>query len=346
MSQTNNLNNMKSINKIISIAFVGLCLVSFTSCDKISNVFDRNREETNNVNDLMTQNSNNANDDAAEQARMDSINKAKQDSVNRAAETERKTQELSDKLTEQESSLSDISNKVNKMEKDLDGMMDKSSAYTFMVVEFIMFLLIIWYLYEKQSKRIKKMRGKLHNLEESEGGMSEIQVNRRIQMAINDLAKQINNKNKSQDDRMDDIVKRLIKLEGPNDAYSQYAQTSFQQPQPEAPKKEDSKKSDTFYMPRTRMNLQFDDSKKKYVKDETTYFKFVVKKGNKAEFTFDPQENNIVGAYDDRENSLVTVCDVESKSPTPSRYNNITPGEAELSNGTWHVTRKLKLEYV
>ena len=180
-------------------------------------------------------------------------------------------------------------------------------------------------------------------MENSDGGISEIQVNRMIRTSIYDLGKQINNKNKSQDDRMDDFEKRLIKLEGPNDAYSQY---SFQQPQSEAPKKEDSRKSDTFYMPRTRMELQFDDSKKKNVKDETTYFKFVVKKGNKAEFTFDPQENNIVGAYDDRENSLVTVCDVESKSPTPSRYNNITPGEAELRNGIWHVTRKLKLEYV
>ena len=145
---------------------------------------------------------------------------------------------------------------------------------------------------------------------------------------------------------MDNIEKRLKKLEGPNDAYSQYAQTSFQQPQPEAPKKEDSKKSDTFYMPRTRLEGKFDDSKKKYVKDETTYFKFVVKNGNKAEFTFDPQENNIVGAYDDRENSLVTVCNVESKSPTPSRYNNKKPGEAELNNGIWKVTSKLELEYV
>ena len=224
--------------------------------------------------------------------------------------------------------------------------MDKSSAYTFVMVEFILFLLILWYLYVKLSNRIKKLKSRLHNIEKSDGGISEIQVNRMIQTSINDLAKQINNKNKSQDDRMDDIVKRLIKLEGPNDAYSQYAQTSFLQPQPESPQKEDSKKSDTFYMPRTRMEEQFDDSKKKYVKDETTYFKFVVKKGNKAEFTFDPQENNIVGAYDDRENSLVTVCDVESKSPTPSRYNNITPGEAELRNGIWHVTRKLKLEYV
>ena len=215
-----------------------------------------------------------------------------------------------------------------------------------MVVEFILFLLILWYLYVKLSNRIKELKSRLHNMEKSDGGISEIQVNRMIQRSINDFGKKINNKNKSQDDRMDDIVKRLITLEGPNDAYYRYVQTSFQQPQPEAPKKEDSKQSDTFYMPRTRMELQFDDSKKKYVKDETTYFKFVVKKGNKAEFTFDPQENNIVGAYDDRENSLVTVCDVESKSPTPSRYNNITPGEAELRNGTWHVTRKLKLEYV
>ena len=101
-----------------------------------------------------------------------------------------------------------------------------------------------------------------------------------------------------------------------------------------------------YVLRRSKHTYEEKEAKKKYVKDETTYFKFVVKKGNKAEFTFDPQENNIVGAYDDRENSLVTVCDVESKSPTPSRYNNITPGEAELRNGIWHVTRKLKLEYV
>ncbi len=261
-------------------------------------------------------------------------------------EAAQQAKEIVDKLSSQSDSINGLNSKFTDLEKKSENLMDKSSAYTFMVVEFILFLLILWYLYVKLSNRIKKLKSRLHNIEKSDGGISEIQVNRKIQTSINDLAKQINNKNKSQDDRMDDIVKRLIKLEGPNDAYSQYAQTSFQQPQPEAPKKEDSKKSDTFYMPRTRMDLQFDDSKKKYVKDETTYFKFVVKKGNKAEFTFDPQENNIVGAYDDRENSLVTVCDVESKSPTPSRYNNITPGEAELSNGTWHVTRKLKLEYV
>jgi hypothetical protein len=145
---------------------------------------------------------------------------------------------------------------------------------------------------------------------------------------------------------MNDIEKRLIKLESPNDAYSQYAQTTFQQPQPETPKKEEPKKTDTFYLPRTVYEKQFDDSKKKYAKDDTTYFKFTLKKGNKAEFVFDPLDINIIGAYNDREDSLVTVCEIESKTQTPSRYRNITPGEAELRDGIWHVTRKLKLEYV
>lgn len=336
---------MRSINILISIAFVGICLVSFTSCDKIGNVFDGNREETNKANDLMSQNSNNAND-SVEQARMDSINKAKQYSVNRATETERKTQELSDKLTEQESSLSDISNRVDKMEEDLDGMMDKSSAYTFIAVEFIMFLLFLWYLYDKQSKRIKKIRCKLHNIEKSEGGLSEIQVNSKIQMAIKDLVGQINAANKKQDDFVSKIDQRLSILEDTNAVYSQSAHTPFQQSQVEVPQKEASPKTDIFYMPRTRTELQFDDSKKKYGKDETTYFKFTIKKGGKAEFIFEPLDNNIIGAYDDRENSLVTVCEVDSNTKTPSRYENIRPGEAELRGNIWHVTRKLKLKYV
>ena len=75
-------------------------------------------------------------------------------------------------------------------------------------------------------------------------------------------------------------------------------------------------------------------------------FKFIIKKGGKAEFTFDPFESNIIGAYDDRENSLVTVCEIDSKSPTPTKYKNVESGEAELRGNIWYVTRKLKLEYV
>lgn len=336
---------MKFTKYIISFAFLAIGITSFTSCDKISRISDRSTPTE------KTTESNYSNTDSEEGA-TDSLSKAKEDSLAQVrkdslarVKAAQQAKEIEDKLSSQSDSINDINSKIADFERKSEELMDKSSAYTFMVVEFILFLLIIWYLYRKLS-RIMKLKSILHNVEKSEGGISEIQVNRIIRTSINDLAKQINIKNKSQDDRMDDIVKRLIKLEDPNDAYSQYAQTSFQQSKTEVSKKEEPKKNDTFYMPRTRTDLQFDDSKRKYVKDETTYFKFVVKKGNKAEFIFDPQENNIVGAYDDRENSLVTVCDVETKSQTPTRYNNITPGEAELRNGIWHVTRKLKLEYV
>ena len=331
---------MKYTKNIIPVAFLAISITSFTSCDEIMEIFDRSTptENTTEAEYANTESKEGATESLSK-AKEDSLAQVRKDSLARV-EAAQQDKEIVDKLSSQSDSINGLNSKFADLEKKSENLMDKSSAYTFVMVEFILFLLILWYLYVKLSNRIKKLKSRLHNIEKSDGGISEIQVNRMIQTSINDLAKQINNKNKSQDDRMDDIVKRLIKLEGPNDAYSQYAQTS------EDSKKEDSKKSDTFYMPRTRMERQFDDSKKKLVKDETTYFKFVVKKGNKAEFTFDPQENNIVGAYDDRENSLVTVCDVESKSPTPSRYNNITPGEAELSNGTWNVTRKLKLEYV
>ena len=333
---------MKYPKNIIPVVFLAISITSFTSCDRNSGISDgaTPTENTTEAECANTESTEGATESRSEDNE-DSLAQVRKDSL-APVEPAQQAEEIEDNLSSQSDSINGLNSKFADLEKKSENLMDKSSAYTFMVVEFILFLLILWYLYVKLSNRIKKLKSRLHNIEKSDGGISEIQVNRKIY----DLAKQINNKNKSQDDRMDDIVKRLIKLEGPNDAYSQYAQTSFQQPQPEAPKKEDSKKSDTFYMPRTRMDLQFDDSKKKYVKDETTYFKFVVKKGNKAEFTFDPQENNIVGAYDDRENSLLTVCDVESKRQTPSRYNNITPGEAELRNGTWHVTRKLKLEYV
>lgn len=336
---------MKYTKNIIPVAFLAISITSFTSCDKISGIFDRSTptENTTEAESANTESKEGATESLSK-AKEDSLAQVRKDSLARV-EAAQQAKEILDKLSSQSDSINGLNSKFADLEKKSKNLMDKSSAYTFMVVEFILFLIILWYLYV-MNNRIKKLKSRLHNIEKSDGGISEIQVNRKIQTSINNLVKQINNKNKSQDDRMDDIVKRLIKLEDPNDAYSQYAQTSFQQPQPEAPKKEDSKKSDTFYMPRTRIEKQFDDSKKKYVKDETTYFKFVVKEGNKAEFTFDPQENNIVGAYDDRENSLVTVCDVESKSPIPSRYNNITPGEAELRNGIWHVNSKLKLEYV
>lgn len=331
---------MKLTKNIISIAFLAISITSFTSCDKISGIFDRSTpaEDTTEAEYVNTESEGSAKD-SLPKAKEDSLGRVRKDSLARV-EAAQQAKEIEDKLSTQSDSINGLNSKITGLEEKLENMMDKCSAYTFMVVEFILFLLILWYLYDKLSDRIKKLKSRLHNIEKSDDRLSEIQVNRMIQTAMKDLANQINNKNKSQDDRMDGIVTRLIKLEGPNDAYSQYAQTTFQQPQPETPKK------DTFYLPRTVYEKMFYDRNKKYAKDETTYFKFTLKEGNKAEFVFDPLDSNIIGAYNGREDSLFTVCEIESKTQTPSRYRNITPGEAELRDGIWHVTRKLKLEYV
>lgn len=242
--------------------------------------------------------------------------------------------EMEDDLASLSDSIKALQIQIVDLEYKVGRMMDKSSAYTLIGVEFVLSLLIILYLYGKL--RMKMSGGRF---ERAEDGMSESKVNHMIQRAMKDLAKQVNGVHKNQEE----VGQRLSKLEGQGDAYSQYAQTSFQRTRPEAPKQENP---NIFYMPRTRTELLFDDNKKKLAKDETTYFKFTRKNGSMAEFTFDPLENNIVGAYDDRENSLVTACEVSSKSPTPTKYKNIQSGEAELRGNIWYVTRKLKLEYV
>lgn len=104
-----------------------------------------------------------------------------------------------------------------------------------------------------------------------------------------------------------------------------------------------------FYMPRTRRNYEFDDARKQFSKDENTFFKFIVdrRNRNKAVFEFDPyDQTNITRSFDDRDNSMVTVCEIEFESNQPTNYVNIVKGEAELRNGKWIVTKKLRLKYV
>ena len=108
-----------------------------------------------------------------------------------------------------------------------------------------------------------------------------------------------------------------------------------------------SSSSTTFYMPRTMTPLQFEDSKKKLSKSENTYFKFVLIKKDQAMFMFDPFDDTCVKrAFDDRDNSLATVCEIELLSSQPRSFKNCENGYAELRNGVWEVTKKLKLQYV
>lgn len=188
---------MKFTKNIISIALLAISITSFTSCDKISGMFDRSTptEETTESNYSNTDSEEGATDSLSK-AKEDSLAQVRKDSLARV-EAAQQAKEIENKLSSQSDSINDLNTKIANLEDKSENMMDKSSAYTFMVVELILFLLILWYLYGKLSDRIKKLKGGLHNIEQSDEGLSEIQVNRKIQTAKNDLVKQINYKNKS-----------------------------------------------------------------------------------------------------------------------------------------------------
>lgn len=222
---------------------------------------------------------------------------------------------------------------------------DKSSVYTFMVIELVVFCLAIYYLYKKIEKIENKAPRVRHSHTSSGDDDTETQDLSAMKRSLEKLVKQINHKNAEQTQRMEDMEKRLTKLESPYASYSQYETNPYQ---PRRENKEDELlKTGVFYMPRTLTKMQFEDSKKKYAKDDTSYFKFTVKEGRIAEFVFDPYDESYIGrAYDDRDNSLLTVCELDATSTTPKSFRNIEPGEAELRGHVWVVTKKLKLQYV
>ena len=337
---------MNKTKYILYTAAFAVCFSLFNSCDSIPNPFNRNDPENTNTRDYesdpVVENS-----DSIDKTKEDSIAKAKEDSI-AELEASIKAKELQDKLVLQGDSINDLNNRLASLEKKSNDSIDKASAYTFMIFEFIILFLIIMYLYVKIRKlenRTQKIKRTLSDIPQSSSGISENHVLSLINREIRKMADQINSVNRSQDSRVDDIVNRLNKLEGSQDAYSQYSPSQQQTKQEQ--KHEDSRKSDVFYMPRTMTSMQFEDSKKKYSKDDTAFFKFTIKKHGNAIFIFDPYDESYIGrAYDDRDSSLLTVCELETKNATPKAFKNIEPGEAELRGNVWVVTKKLKLQYV
>ena len=340
---------MKKNKYFMWAAAFTVCISILTSCDSVLNPFQRAEQDSTieSSSDESNSSEETGSKDSIDKAKKDSIEKAKADSLAKI-EASIKTKELQDQLVVQGDSINDLNYRLLSLEKKSNDSIDKASAYTFMIFEFIILSLIILYLYGKIRKlenRTQKIKRSLSDMPSSSSGVSENHVISLINKELRKMADQINSVNRSQDNRVDDIVKRLIKLEGSQDAYSQYQPTQGQAKQEQ--KHEEPCKSDVFYMPRTMTPMQFEDSKKKYSKDDTSFFKFTIKKHGKATFVFDPYDESYIGrAYDDRDSSLLTVCELETKNATPKTFKNIEPGEAELRGSVWVVTKKLKLQYV
>ncbi len=337
---------MEINRKIVISALYVLGFISLSSCDDIQRIFKRNVSETEQAESPSSM------DDSLSHENMDSLTKAKADSIERVqmdsiakAEAAAKAQEIEEKISNQSDSINGLNSRVEELEDNANNMLDKASAYTFMVVEFVVLALVIFLLYSrirKLERRVRKIKNTIEVLSDSDHEFSKRDM-LMINKGVKDLAEKVTKYKDQQNLRMDEIVKRIIQLEYVSvNNPSRETQTTIN-----APSNAERHASNVFYMPRTIQHMQFDDSKKQFHKDENVFFKFTIREERKAEFEFDPyDESNIVRAYDDRDNSLLTVCELESRCATPTTFKNIEPGKAELREGIWVVTKKLKLQYV
>ena len=320
---------MKVSFKTIYIYLFAVCSLSLSSCDEL---FGPSRDNYAGpaYSDSSTSNTGTNQGDTV-----------KTDSMAEAALT--KANEVESKLASQSDSINGLYDQVKNLEKRNSKMIDKTSAYTFMIVEFVILSLIIFLLYRqilRLGREISMSQRSTH---------SDNHVHSIVRKEIDSLARQINNKNADQDRRISDLLTKITRLEA--------RQGSFVPPYhpaqsitPEIEKKIDEpahSRGNVFYMPRTMTPMQFEDSKKKFTKDDTVCFTFKIKGKEKASFIFEPyDESSIRRAFDSREETLLTVCDLEIKNPSGKSFENVEPGEAELNGSIWQVTKKLKLRYV
>ena len=359
----------KYINVFLAQLFL-LTLMSFTSCDDIDRILfgysDTTRYDgSSNDNDGYGDNA--QNDGNSQTSANNSENNTGNsqsnpvDTVPNSATIPVQSVIVENKQNEQDSIISDLNNRIGYLESKNARMIESSTVYALMLFNCLLLIVLFYFLSRKINALKKRICNSLGHDNNGDGAITQNTVRLLIRDRIDDLTKQINGNNKTQDDKNREFDKRLKKLEMKGDPYSGYfagtgaGKDKSQNSSSESSSKvsstsenvDGSSKSNTFYMPRTMVPLQFEDSKKKYSRSENTYFKFVIMKDNQALFFFDPfDETCIKRAFDDRDNSLATVCDIELVSSQPRGFKNDGNGHAELRNGVWVVTKKLKLQYV
>lgn len=283
-----------------------------------------------------------------------STSTAQNDTVKKESPNVILAEAFQNKQNEQDSIITRINEKVQSLESKSTRLIDSSTVYALMLFELLILLLVFFFLYRRMSILKHKVKVSYDDNSHKESGVPQ-SVRLFFKTEKGYLMKDINQKIQSQDGKIDDHEKRLKKLEPHTNPYSGYYsgnkrddnnQTKTVVNESGEPNSKPSN-SNVFFMPRTMTPLQFEDSKKKYTKSDNTYFKFVIMRDNIALFSFEPYDDTCFKkAFDDRDNSLSTVCDIEIINTQPRNFKIVEQGKAELINGIWKVTQKMKLQYV
>lgn len=261
-----------------------------------------------------------------------------------------KSKEVDDKLFSQDKEISELSETIKKIESSSEDKIDKKSAYTFMIIEFIIFvfgLAILYWLISKNksdnNSRLDRHRKDINQLtNQSQTALPQHASS--TSKEINDLKRDINQlkaKISTLEQKLRETgASNRVQVVQPSPVYPSYTQNTESKLTTE---------NKVFYMPRTGKERSFSDEKKLPMPTDATYFKFVLKSAEKAEFYFDVNgdSNRVRKSFDDRISSIQTVCDIMNSVENPTDCKTVKPGEAELkSDGTWYVTRKAQIIYV
>lgn len=336
------------MRKILSILLALLIVSALPSCDKIKKLWNEDTEQfqepkpENDDNkeasdtDKKTETTNTAIADSTKKSVADSTaNKAAKD----AEAAKDSVEKLGKEISNQTASLDTISTELSTLKSNLDDKIDKSSARTFMTVGLLLLTALFGFLTAKLFKKTSRLKERIRELEykvrmssgqSTSSGVGSADL-RKLSTSVKDLNTKVSN-----------LEAKVIRM----NATSKPAEPSVKPKSPTS--STPPQNTSVFYMPRTSEERKFDNSRKRYAPDDTTFFKFTLVGNNptKATFEFSCAHQNIIRSYDDRDNSMATVCDITISSMNPSSCKTLEKGTAELRGNIWHVIDKVKIEYV
>ena len=330
---------MKKIFHIICIVTLAM---SLNSCGWIEHLSDSTPSST--QDDDSGQNS--SNESTAEK---DTTKKDSQQ-INLVEETKKEVSLVQSNLSKQKNEIDSIKSELSSVSSASEGKMDSKSAYTFIIVEGIIFLCLMAYLLNKILKlneRLDRHRKEIDNFKQGAKTSSNIVTSSSTSVSSRDF-KDLKTKVNNIESRVSALEKKWNESLGyaPTQSNQATLKTNNQVPSPKETQQTTNPK--VFYMPRSPRASQFDDKQKSSTPSEGTYFKFTLISKDKAEFEFYGGEDTrkVRDSFNDRNDSIATVCDIVETVSDPQRCVTREKGKAKLIAGTWYVDPKARIAYV
>lgn len=331
------------MKKIFYIIFIAILALSFNSCDWLEHLGDNTSDTTyTNQDDDSEQNPDIKNPaDTSE-------NSSQQ--INIVEEAKKQFSLFQSDLTKQKTDIDSIKSELSSMSSSTEDKMDSKSAYTFMIVEAIIFLALIGYLLKRilsLNERMDRHREDIDKIKRNNNANSNVIASSSSSVSSREF--------KDLKTAVSSLANRVVVLEKKwNDSFGYVptqttnvsSQSNNQPPTKKDPQQPSNPK--VFYMPRSPRQSQFEDKQKSFTPSEGSYFKFTIISKDEAEFEFYGGEDTrkVRDSFNDRNDSIATVCEIVETVSDPQRCETRNKGKAKLINGVWFVNPKAKIAYV